>query len=157
MRKIHFIWMHIFIFIHFQSPAHVGDLTIQHSIREKNIFDILLYNGIRKYCALVVELNIWRPSMRFMNWTYSQWILNQYHMPRFDGNTSILFYLFRVHILKRPLELMSANFNRIDSWSDGGRARPSAHKKVCIKNGRQFIDCKMQQHLLHFVAIMCFD
>lgn len=72
--------MHIFIFIHFQSPAHVGDLTIQHSIREKNIFDILLYNGIRKYCALVVELNIWRPSMRFMNWTYSQWILNQYQI-----------------------------------------------------------------------------
>lgn len=125
--------MHIFIFIHFQSPAHVGDLTIQHSIGEKNIFDILLYNGIRKYCALVVELNIWRPSMRFMNWTYSQWILNQYHMPRFDGNTSILFYLFRVHILKRPLELMSANFNRIDSWSDGGRARPSAHKKYAAK------------------------
>lgn len=97
-RKIHFIWMHIFLVLRLlaclpnplKSPAHVWDSTIRHSIGQK-------MNRIKKkrtkkdidFCWIYVYVlkMYWTYdviSMRFMNSTNSQWILIQYHVLRFD-------------------------------------------------------------------------
>lgn len=77
MGKIHFIWMHIFLvqsfFLHFQSSAHVGDLTIQSRIENRSIF-------IEEEEIECVQFK-YMTCLEWDSWTYSQWIIIPNHVP----------------------------------------------------------------------------
>lgn len=154
----------LFFIILFQSPAHVGDLTIQHwsnrTKKKKDIFDefgmgrekILCTDCWMKHMTLsneIHEFNIFAMNINSISYALIWRLSRAPHIHPFISG------FFFGCILKRLLMLMWAIANRIDSWSENGRT--TLHEPKCIvyiKNGRRQKKCNNNYSIwIAFISI----